>query len=654
LARDGSDVREEHYYTVLHSGRRSRQVRDPATGRFSDVDANTYSLKQILSQERRYIIPTFQRDYEWDRENQWELLFEDVEVVTERLAEARRHAEQLGKPTSGAEKKVAPHFLGAVVCDQLPAPAGGIDLRAVIDGQQRLTTLQLLLRGVLDVLVERGSSRAKQVRRLLRNPSDVVEEEYESYKLWPRRKDREVWPSAIDDATPPPGDHPYLLARTYFAERAKQAVVGPGGEDWTDHLVDALLDLFKLVVIDLEDNDDAQVIFEVLNGRQTPLSATDLVKNLLFLRGELLDEKELEAVYDEYWAHFDHDWWKENVGRGHAARGRRDVLLSSWLTAASATEINVGHLYGEVRRYLDGADRKTEDVLAELADYSRAYEVVQNDTVDAGSPVLRRSYKRLTGLGFSTTLPLLLWLRTLPAERMTPADHEAAVLAVESWVLRRLFTGANTRGYGKVFVDVLAAAQEAARQPATSIAATIVTTLSSRSSALTWPTDDDLETAFVGRKVYEVWTQERIRLLLGALDAQLQAENKHTEPATFHYGRLQIEHVMPRSWRQHWPLTGVVEPQLTLDSHERDRVVHRLGNLTLVTSTFNQAVSNSGWSVKRPEFAKQSKLQLNVEISGSELWDEQAIEQRARSLSSVAARVWPSPEALLKRLLGAS
>lgn len=101
-------------------------------------------------------------------------------------------------------------------------------------------------------------------------------------------------------------------------------------------LADALSSLFKLVVIDLDDNDDAQVIFEVLNGRQTPLSAIESVKNLLFLRGELAED-DVERLYDQYWARFDEKWWKETVGRGHAQRGRRDVLLSVWLTATTGT-----------------------------------------------------------------------------------------------------------------------------------------------------------------------------------------------------------------------------------------------------------------------------------------------------------------------------
>lgn len=138
------------------------------------MQANTFELKQILNPERRYVIPTFQRDYEWTRDGQWRLLFEDLEATAQRLGAAREQARATGSSVANAEKTVSPHFLGAIVCDQLPSSTGGLDLRAVIDGQQRLTTLQLLIRGVLDLLVERSSSRIPQVRRLLENPSDVA------------------------------------------------------------------------------------------------------------------------------------------------------------------------------------------------------------------------------------------------------------------------------------------------------------------------------------------------------------------------------------------------------------------------------------------------------------------------------------------------
>lgn len=331
------------------------------------MKANTYELSTILAFQRRYVIPTFQRDYEWTEDDQWALLFEDLEAVVDRLEDARKDAALLGQPVTQVEKRVAPHFLGAIVLDLLPSSAGSLDLRAVIDGQQRLTTIQLLIRGILDVLVEIGSTREGRVRRLIQNPSDVVEVDDERHKLWPRRRDREVWRIAMAEDRPTDGDHLYLKARRFFRDHVRVAMQSPDGVDRSDIVVDALLGLFKLVVIDLEDNDDAQVIFEVLNGRQTRLSATDLVKNLLFLRAELADEAELEALYDEHWAHFDDVWWRKEIGRGHAARGRRDVLLSSWLTVATGTEVNVGHLYGEVRHYLDKGNHKIVDILSELS-----------------------------------------------------------------------------------------------------------------------------------------------------------------------------------------------------------------------------------------------------------------------------------------------
>ncbi len=342
------------------------------------MDAKTYPLQDILKPERRYVIPTFQRDYEWTLDGQWRLLFEDLASTADRLLEVRLGGDE-GSKLKAKEQAVSPHFLGAIVCAGLPFATGGVALRSVIDGQQRLTTVQLLIRGLADVLAETSSERTKTVRRMLFNPDDVVESPEEVFKLWPRRRDRELWPVAMGDALPDydqAAPHRYLEARGYFADAAREYATEDGGIDPVRlvALADALASLFKVVVIDLDDNDDAQVIFEVLNGRQTPLSAIDLVKNLLFLRGELAED-DVEKLYDTYWAQFDDDWWKQAVGRGHAQRGRRDVLLSVWLTAVTGYEANVGHLYREARDYLaNGPD--TETILRQLSDYALTYQTI--------------------------------------------------------------------------------------------------------------------------------------------------------------------------------------------------------------------------------------------------------------------------------------
>jgi hypothetical protein len=611
------------------------------------VEADTVQLKEIMAPERRYVIPTFQRDYEWTRDGQWELLFDDLDALADRLGEARRSAELQGISLAKAEKRVAPHFLGAVVCDQMASSAKEIDVRAVIDGQQRLTTLQLLLRGLLDVLIETDSPRQKAVRRLLENPEDVVHRPHEKHKLWPRRRDREVWPTAMADEIPLPGSdrkHRYLEAREFFSIKVRESIKAVDGTDRTDDLVDAVLDLFKLVMIDLGDHDDAQVIFEVLNGRQTPLSASDLVKNLLFLRGELSDEKEMDALYEQYWAPFDDEWWTTRVGSGHAARAHRDVLLSVWLTAASGSEANVGHLYGEVRAYLAGDERKTEDVLGEIADYGRAYQTFYG-RLPAGSPALAVTYGRLNVLRMSTAVPLLAWLQTLPVSMLSLPDHERAARAVESWVVRRTFVSANTRGHNVAFMAVLRAGINAAADPDLNVADAIVAAFRRAPNSLSWPTDENLKSAFVNDSYYGRFTQERIRMLLGAIDDRLRQENPHTEPGTFDYTRLQIEHVMPRSWKTHWPIKSDEDADYSATwsaEWRRQACVDKIGNLTLVTATFNKSVSNQGWLVKRPALAAQSALQLNVSLASSQAWNEETITARSIELAEVASRVWPT------------
>lgn len=244
-----------------------------------------------------------------------------------------------------------------------------------------------------------------------------------------------------------------------------------------------------------------------------------------------------------------------------------------------------------------------------------------------------------------TAIPLLAWLRTLPAGQLSLADHERAVRAVESWCLRRAIVGGNTRGYGGAFLAVLKQAQQAARTSAP-VADAVVAALAGAPNSLAWPDDATVTGALATTPVYKTMTQERIRLFLGTIDQHMRHENPHAEPAEFDYDRLQIEHVMPRGWREHWPIgDGPHEAAGALAEVERDALVHRMGNLTLVTNNFNRSLSNRAWTLKKNELSKQSSLQLNAGFGQLEAWDEASIRARARDLAAVACRVWPTAEA---------
>lgn len=610
------------------------------------MEAKTWALGEILKPERRYIIPTFQRSYEWTREGQWALLFADLVATAERLHHRREYAKLT--ETQPEEASVSPHFLGAVVCDTLPFPAGGVALRSVIDGQQRLTTIQLLLRGLLDVVQEFDvdgalKGKAKALTKMISNDEDSATTSEDVYKLWPRRDDRGLWPTVIADPTPEyfKSDHLYLQARQYFAEATREWLSETAEGDRVERLramVDAVDTLFKLVVIDLDQNDDAQVIFEVLNGRQQALSASDLVKNLIFLRAEFARADHLEELYDRYWAGFDDKWWKKKVGTGHAQRYRRDVLLSVWLTATTASDVSVGNLYGEVRAYLDRERPKTEELLADLKGFATAYEEIYG-VLPVADEVIRQAYDRLIELNNLTAVPVLAWMRTLPESILSAGDHRQAVQAIESFTVRRMIAGWATRNYGATFVKVMKDARAA--EPG-AIREAIVQALASAG----WPSDPELENAMLTSNFYSL-AQFRQRLVLGGIDQRMRADDPKQAPATVDYAKLQIEHVLPRSWAGHWPLPEDLDEMAAFKAKEaRELAKNRIGNLTLVTQHFNGSVSNLGWTSKQPEFAKQSSIMLNVAVAGVDDWDEDAIDDRARVLAAVASKAWPSPPSL--------
>src|SRR5947207_1903848 len=112
------------------------------------MKADTRTLHGVFLGDRRFVVPVYQRPYVWELERQWEPLWADVEATAVRLADARASAHAHGRDPSHADQAAAPHFLGAIVIEDQPIMTGDVDTRLVVDGQQRLTTLQLLLRGV--------------------------------------------------------------------------------------------------------------------------------------------------------------------------------------------------------------------------------------------------------------------------------------------------------------------------------------------------------------------------------------------------------------------------------------------------------------------------------------------------------------------------
>lgn len=621
------------------------------------MKAETRTLQQVLHGDRRFVVPVYQRPYVWERERQWEPLWEDIEATALRLAEARTFGHAKGLEAAQADKSAPPHFLGAIVIEQSPIITGAVDTRLVVDGQQRLATLQLLCRGVLDALETVGASKQSKarIRKGMINDEEVVDAA-ELLKLTPRKADQGAFHDSMQSEPPADVTSTFAAARLFFAESALAflhdeefpddpfAEADSAVQGRAELLVATLLGLVKLVVIDLDDVDDAQVIFEALNARNTPLSATDLVKNLLFLRAQS-EHQDPDELYESLWKRFDDDsdWWLSLSGTGHAQRARQDWLLGDWLIAQLGRAINVGRLYGEFRRWLDDSGTKAFDALATLNEYANAYEVIYGKRPGA-TRAERRTFATVERLGITAATPLFLWLLVQPVDVLPPAERERSIRAIESFVVRRMAGKYQTRAYNQAFVEVLRVAQKA-----DAAGTAVIEALASSPHGYEWPDTADLGLAFADGRYYGPGgiNQDRLRLLLGAVDAELQARSDKSEPLTVDYQALQIEHVIPQSWRTYWPVIEDDDAVRALDEQERERHLNRIGNLTLVTGPLNLSLSHDPWEAKRSELQKHSKLELNARLIEEDDWNEARIVDRGKWLAAQLDVIWPGPSAVV-------
>jgi hypothetical protein len=201
----------------------------------------------------------------------------------------------------------------------------------------------------------------------------------------------------------------------------------------------------------------------------------------------------------------------------------------------------------------------------------------------------------------------------------------------------------QTRAYVQAFVEALRAAQSAESHPGYAI----IASLRASPHGYEWPTDIHLEQAIATGRYYGPGgiNQDRLRLLLGAIDRQLQAAASKSEDITISYDELTVEHVIPQTWKEHWPVPESDPADRAMREEQREQHINRLGNLTLTTGPLNSSMSNDPWAAKRAELRRHSKLELNARLLAYEKFDEDTLDERSRWLAAELAAIWPGPTA---------
>jgi hypothetical protein len=478
---------------------------------------NPQSIAEVFEASAQYVIPVFQRHYVWDREAQWEALWEDV------LSQTRvRLQGQIPKA----------HFCGAIVVDQKKQQAvNEIPKYQVIDGQQRLTTFQIILASIRDVCSVKELS--KQQRRIIpylvnQNFSEQSDPEAEQYKLRPARFDAEAFTDVVSfggrdkiaqkyvarsrERTAPPrvvGAYLFFYDQVMRSITQREEVFGSETyepEEILDAVIEGFTSFFRSVVIILENSDDAQIIFETLNSRGTPLLASDLMRNYIFLRAEQNNEG-VDRLYNSYWLQFEDTFWSIEQKQARITKPRLEVLMWNVLTSKAASEVQLNKIYQEYLSWIgqNAHSLSVEQELKDLTKLAAIYRVL----VDAPSGSLLGNFARfLRVFDVTTVFPMLIaaWTEGPDSE----GERRQILADLESFIIRRLVCGRDTRHYSRLFISVIGQW----REKGFSAAAFREILHQQINQNADWPTDDEFKTKWLAEPAYGRIVAGRITYIL--------------------------------------------------------------------------------------------------------------------------------------------
>ena len=624
------------------------------------MQTEDYSVEEILVDARRFMVPIYQRRYQWD--DRWlQPFWEDVEA---------KAGEDLENENSFK------HYMGALILSPISdrSRIGVTERLQVVDGQQRLTTFQLFLAAL------REAARKFEVTELIENIEEYIFNQPKSkdsgrfvrFKLTPTPWDQKMFRfilannyEAVRDKyrgyywggrVPKNTRYKALRAYYFFKTRIENFVqLGPSDEnlqndriepqsdepteraihDRLEALLTALLDKMKLVVITLGEGDDAQVIFETLNSKGKPLLAMDLVRNNIFHRAEQQGTSAHE-LYTRLWDPFDKNWWQAPAPNARPRRPRIDHFLSHVLGAESGKKISVRELYAEYRAFAVPRGRprfrNVEDELRLLEQHAPTYETLEG-RIDK-DPTMSWLGRKLATWQVTTAYPIAF---QIAAANLEESEKSNLSLLIYSYIVRRALCGLTSKNLNRIFQAMSAKFL----RKGVSIGSMQSFFGDRRGDSSRFPGDDELRRKMLSHAVYRSVPSNRIRGVLWEFE---RASRPRFAEDTGMPNGLWIDHMLPESWDERWPMPDgdrinrdLWDPRIV----ERNRLLHSIGNLTLMTAGLNVSASNREFIEKRNRLSEHSSLHMNKWFLSRESWNENEIEERGADLADKATNIWP-------------
>lgn len=587
------------------------------------LSASKEKLLSFLNGSSQYIIPFFQRSYVWKVDN-WSELWENIiEEYEEMVVNNNLKSE---------------HFIGTIIIKQMLSSQVGATEYELIDGQQRMTTISLLLKAFHDATPE--DSAKTWINKFL-----TFEDSYgnEKIRIQHSKVDSEYFQSIIQDKNN--NEELWNKFKGLKLEEVEKKLENEnrivGGYIYYRHKIetDCNLDdvrkyinvvIEKLPVIHMALNadDDVQQIFDTINSLGVKLTTAELLKNYLF------SEQELRAYYEVYWQSVFEadedaiDFWNQEKTSGRIRRTTVELFLYSYLVIKKEANVKLDTLFKEFKNYLK--DKTAEQKIAfakDINEYAQVYEEMpdgDNLAEISFDQHEKRFFHVIREFDVNTIFPLVLMIY----KEVSNLEERIKILKVlESYISRRTICKLTTKNYNNLFISILSEVKKMESITAENLLAK----LNSYSDVTNkFPSDTEFKDAFYNRYLINKYSREVLYCI-----ALYELNHAYVDNRKLNFSGFSVEHMMPKNWIKNWKTLpdGITK-------EVRSGKLLTLGNLTLIQGKLNSALRDSSWSKKRSKLKDYSTLKQTTDYLAIENWQESEIDTRAQNLFKIAEQIW--------------
>ena len=555
-------------------------------------------LVYLQGSDKRFVIPVYQRNYDWKTENCRQLYDDLVQVI---------------------KRKRKSHFFGSIT--SVYNPEGSSMEFRVIDGQQRITTVSLLLLSMYNLL-DKGIVETDNPYLKKKLMEDYLIDQYSPLdtriKLKSVKNDRIAYEKLFDDPADYIPNSGLTINYNYFYDRIQRKEIN------INQLFDAISRL-EIISITLNTDDDPQLIFDSLNSTGVALSEGDRIRNFILMG---LPSKQQESYYKKYWNKIE-----------ECTNYDPSTFIRDYLSVKTQLISPQKKVYITFKEYVEDLSIKTEELLSDMVNYARWFK--QINTADTKEKKLNACIYRLNRLETTVTRPFFLEVMRLNSEGNLDLQQVTEIFEyTENYLFRRTICDLPTNALNKIFLSLH---KEIMRYDGTvnNYVDKFKYVISSKKERTRFPDDEEFKIAFSERQVFLMNSKNKI-YILERLENYGTDEDKDIYR---HYdaGDYSIEHIMPQHLTPSW-VTSLG------DDYEQihNTWIHRIANLTL--TAYNSKYSNSSFDDKKnmANGFTDSGIRLNSFISQKDKWTLAELEERDQYLTNHAVNIWSMPTSTFK------